>query len=433
MNFQDKECISADAKPSILFLDTAYTLKMVSERKLEQEFHSRECGGYFNHVWGVHPIADLPEKRKLKYGGFTLSIVEFSPHQTIIEGETAYYSILKYCFPLNFFVSQLRFVWYLTGLVKREKVGIILSTDPYLCGIIGLLVRWFTGVPLVIWVLANYDDTFKATGKLAMPRLFRWRWVEKVVEKIVFRRADLVAGGNQDNLEFALRNGAATGKSTVFPVGKLIHRYHLAEPKSRDVDEFFIRSKRSYYFMYVGRLLEVKHPDDVIRAFSVIDRNVPNCALIMAGDGTMRADLEQLARDLNIHDKVYFLGNVSQERLANLLAGCFAVLSPLTGRSLIEAALAEIPIVAYDRDWQSDFVGASGAGIIVPFRDWQKMGEAAVQLLSQPEEARRMGESARRKGLDACDLEKIYAHEQMEFEKLMSRATSRRKFEAMRK
>lgn len=427
MNCRDKECVSADIKPSILFLDTAYTLKMVNERKLEQEFNSRECGGYFDHVWGVHPIADLPEKRKLNYDGFKLSIVEFSPHQTVIEGVTAYFSGLKCCFPLNFFVSQFRFVGYLIGVVKREKIGIILSTDPYLCGIIGLLVRWFTGVPLVIWVVANYDDTYKATGKLAMPRLFRWRWVEKVVERIVFRCADLVAGGNQDNLEFALRNGAVSGKSTIFPVGKLIHRSHLAEPKSRDIDELFIQSKRSYHFIYVGRLLEVKHPDDVIRAFSVIDRDVPNCALIMAGDGTMRADLERVARDLNIHEKVYFLGNVSQERLANLLAGCFAVLSPLTGRSLIEAALAEIPIVAYDRDWQSDFVGASGAGIIVPFRDWQKMGEAAVQLLSQPEEARRLGESARRKGLDACDLEKIYAHEQMEFDKLLRQANQSEK------
>jgi glycosyltransferase involved in cell wall biosynthesis len=303
-------------------------------------------------------------------------------------------------------------------LVKREKIGIILSTDPYLCGIIGLLVKWFTGAPLVIWVVANYDAVFNATGKPAMPRLFRWRWVEKIVERTVFHCADLVAGGNKDNLEFALKNGAAPARSTVFPVGKLIHKSHLMKPVLRDDDAFFATNKQSHFFIYVGRLLEVKHPDDVIRAFSVIDREVPNCALIMAGDGTMRADLERLAHELNIPDKVHFLGNVSQERLANLLAGCFAVLSPLTGRSLIEAALAEIPIVAYDRDWQSDFVGAS-AGIIVPFRDWHKMGEAAVHLLSHLDEARRMGESARNKGLEACDLEKIYAHEKMEFGKLL--------------
>lgn len=412
---------SVGQKPRLLFLDTAYTLKMVRERELEQEFASRECGGYFDHVWGVHPIADIPEKRKLNYDGFKLSTVEFSKNQTVIEGSSAYYSVIRHCFPLNFFVSQIRFAGYLIGLVKRERIAIALSTDPYLCGLVGLLIKLFTGTPLVIWVVAHYDDTFNATGIPAMPRLFRWRWVEKIVERIVLRGADLVAGGNQNNLDFALNNGATSSRSTIFPTGKVIHRQHLVEPRLRDEDELFTTSQKSYHFIYVGRLIEAKHPDDVLRAFSVIDRSVPNCALIMAGDGSMRAHLEKMAREMDVHDKVHFLGSISQKRLASLLAGCFAVLSPLTGRSLIEGALAGLPIVAYDRDWQGDFVGKSGAGVIVPFRDWQKIGEAAVHLVRHPEDAKRMGEASRRKGLEICDLEKIYEHERREFDKLLER------------
>ena len=415
-----ERCNFDDAKPKILFLDTQYTIKMVKERGLEQEFASRECGGYFGHVWGVHPIADIPEKRKLNYGGFEISLCEFSQGQTIIEGESAYFSCFRRFFPLNFLVSQIRFLFYLIALVRRERISIVLSTDPYLCGIFGLLIKWVTGTPLVIWVVANYDDTFKATGKPAMPRLFRRRWLEKIVERCVFRWSNLVAGGNQDNLEFSLKNGATLNKTTVFPVGKLIHRHHLVDPRLRDVDGLILKNKDSYYFIYVGRLLEVKHPDDVLRAFSVLDRELPSCTLLMAGDGTMRPDLEELARDLAIYDRVFFLGNVSQERLAKLLAGCFAVFSPLTGRSLIESALAGLPIVAYDRDWQSDFVGRSGAGIVVPFRDWRKMGGAAIRLVRQPEEARKMAEASRQKGLELCDLEKIYEHERKEYEKLLS-------------
>jgi len=410
----------AGQKPRILYIDMAYTLKMVKERDLGQVFASRECGGYFDHVWAVHPIADIPESRKLYFDGFKLSIAEFSKDQTVIEGVSAYYSALKHCFPINFFLSQIRLVAYLIGLVKRERISIVYSTDPYLGGIIGLLLKLFTGTSLVIWVIANFDDLYKATGACAMPRLFRWRWVEKVVEKIVFRWADLVAGGNQNNLEFALNNGATSKKATVFPVGKLMYRQHMIEPGLRDVDEFLITSQAAHHFIYVGRLLELKHPDDVLRAFSLINQNVPNCALIMAGDGPMRANLEKLAHELGVNDKVHFLGYINQKRLANLLPGCFAVLSPLTGGALIEGALAGLPIVAYDRDWQGEFVGKSGAGVIVPYRDWQKMGDAAVHLLCHPVEAIRMGEAARRKGLEACDLEKIYGHERSEFDKLLN-------------
>ena len=408
-------------KPRILYIDMAYTLKMVNERELVQVFASRECGGYFDHVWAAHPIADVPEKRRLDFDGFKLSIVEFSKYQTVIEGQSAYYSVARHCFPINFFLSQIRFLAYLISLVKRERISIIYSTDPYLGGLIGLLIKLFTGTSLVIWVIANFDDLYKAKAVCAFPRIFRWRWVEKIVEKIVFRGADLVAGGNQNNLEFALNNGATRKKATVFPVGKLMYRQHMIEPGFREADEFFISSKEARHFIYIGRLLELKHPDDVLRAFSVINRDESDCALIMAGDGPMRADLEALAHELDIYDKVHFLGYLSQKRLCSMLAGCFAVLSPLTGGSLVEGALAGLPIVAYDRDWQPDFVGKSGAGVIVPFRDWQRMGEAAVHLLHHPEKAMRMGKAARRKGLETCDLEKIYGHERSEFDKLLKR------------
>lgn len=408
-------------KPRILYIDLAYTIKIVRERGLEQEFDSRDCGGYFEYVWGVHPIADIPEKRKLDYDGFKLLQVEFSKNQTIVEGSSAYYSFLKYIFPLNFLVSQTRFIIYLIGLVKREHISIVMSSDPCFSGFVGVFVKLFTKARLVIWVISNNDDTYKATGLPVMPRLFRWRWVEKIIEKIVLRKADLVAGGNQNNLEFALNNGAKLNKATVFPVGKLIFKQHLLEPGLRDKDELFIKSRASYHFIYVGRLADIKHPDDVLRAFEVINRMVPDCALIMAGDGPMRTDLENMVREMEIQDRVHFLGNINQMHLANLLAGCFAVLSPLTGRSLIEGALAGLPIVAYDRDWQPDFISKSGAGIIVPFRDWQKMAESAVYLIQHPAEAKRMGESARRAGLEACDLEKLYEHERKEFDKLLKR------------
>ncbi|MFA6321677.1 MAG: glycosyltransferase [Candidatus Omnitrophota bacterium] len=420
-----KKTVISQAGPRALFLDTAYTLKMCRERELEQEFVSRECGGYFDHIWGVHPIADIPENRKPECDGFKVSITEFSGRQTAIEGSSAYFQYLKYCFPLNFIVSQIRLISYLIGLVKRERIQFIISTDPYFCGIIGLAVKIFSGASLVVWVAANYDDTFKATGIPAMPRLFRWRWVEKMIERIVFSCADLVAGVNRNNLEFALKNGARRDRATIFSNGKLINQRHLMEPCLRDKDDFFISSSKTRHFIYVGRLTEVKHPDDVLRAFSVIDKNVPGCALIMAGDGPMRGWLEKLAHELNISSRVYFLGNLNQNSLANLLAGCFASLSPLTGRSLFESALAGLPIVAYDRDWQGDFVGGGGAGLVVPFRDWQKMGEAAIYLLRHADETTKMALASRRKGLQECSLEDLYAHEKKEFDNLLMRKTKK--------
>lgn len=406
-------------KPSIMYLDMAYTLEIVKERGLDQEFLSRECGGYFKHVWGVHPVADIPRKKELTYEGFKVLKEAYSENQTIIEGSSAYYSVLKYFFPLNFIVSQVRFVLYLISLVKREKISIILSTDPHFSGLIGLFIKIFTKTKLVIWVVAHNDDIFKATGKIANPRLFRKRWVEEIVEKLVFINSDLVAGANQNNLDFALSKGAKIYKSTIFPNGKLINKKHQLDPSLREVDEFFINFPEKFCFVYIGRMIDIKFPDDVLRAFSLINNMNSDSALIMAGDGDMMPELQNLALELGISDNVHFLGNLSQSRLASLLAGCFAVLSPLTGRSLIESSLAGLPIVAYDRDWQLDFVERTGAGIIVPFRDWKKMAEVSIHLINNLDEAKKYGIAARVAGLEICDLEKLFSHEKNEFNKLL--------------
>ena len=406
-------------KPRLLYIDMAYTLEMVKERELDQFVAARECGGYFDHVWSVHPFADVPNRRKPDLDGFKISTIEFSKRQTLIEGASAYYPSLKCFFFINFIASQIRFFVFLLQLVKKERISIVHSEEPYFGGIIASLLKLLTRTSMVIGVVANYDELYQATGVCAFPRIFRRRWIEKIIENIVFRYADLVAGVNRNNLEYAVNNGANSNKTVVFTFGRLMNRKHQVESKLREKDELFSAVQAAHFFVYVGRLLELKHPDDVVRAFAVINQGNPKCALIIAGDGPMRIDLEKLAFELGVSNKVHFLGNIGQSRLTKLLAGCFAYLSPLTGGALVEAALAGLPVIAYDRDWQGEFIGDNAAGVLVPFREWRKMGEAAVDLLSDPERVVKMGAEARRKGLELTDLTKIYAVQRTAFEKML--------------
>jgi len=405
---------------NIIFLDTAYTLKMARARALDQEFISRQCGDFFQHVWAINPIADLQDKTPLKFEGFKVDIVAFSENQTVIEGVTTYYKILKKIAPLNFIFSQLRLLIYTVKLARANKVNIICCTDPYFVGILGVLLKFFTKAKLVIWVFGNYDDIYESTGTLAMPRLFKRRWVEKFVERFVFKNSDLIAGGNHDCLQFVLNNGVPQEKTTLFPIGKLISRAHQIDPLARSSDIFFDGKKDVKVFIFIGRLLKLKFPDHAIFAFTEINKIYPDAELIMAGDGEMRSELLAICSDFGITTKVHFLGNLDQDKLSNLMACCFACLSPLSGRSLVEVTLAGLPVIAYDRDWQSDYLLASGAGTIVPFMDWKAMGAAAIDLLNSPDDAKVMSRRARKLGLEFTDLDTIYAHEKSQYSKLLA-------------
>ena len=344
---------------------------------------------------------------------------QFSKNQTIIEGSSAYYKAFKNVFPINFILSQIAFTRYLIRLVKKEKIGVIIVTEPYFCGVLGLFVKFFTKAKLVLWVVAHYDEIYQATGSPAFPRLYRKRWVEKIIERIVFKSVDLTAGAAKSVQEYVLKNGATLNKFTVFPIGKLIHPLHKIDPQLRAKEEVTTQISAKYIFVYVGRMLDIKFPDDVVKAFEVICRTSSDCALIMAGDGPMLKELKVMVAELGIAQKVHFIGIIDQTKLANIMSDCFAVLSPLTGRSLVEASLAALPIIAYDRDWQLDFVTKSGNGVVVPFRDWESMGKEALALIANPTQTLKYAAASRQAGLVFVDTKEIYAHEQREFTKLL--------------
>ncbi|MEM7016838.1 MAG: glycosyltransferase, partial [Pseudomonadota bacterium] len=58
----------------------------------------------------------------------------------------------------------------------------------------------------------------------------------------------------------------------------------------------------------VGRLVEVKNYPSLVKGFTKLYKNHPQARLVFVGDGDQRQVLEQLARENNVSDQVYFPG-----------------------------------------------------------------------------------------------------------------------------
>ncbi|GLT18913.1 glycosyl transferase [Vibrio zhanjiangensis] len=96
-----------------------------------------------------------------------------------------------------------------------------------------------------------------------------------------------------------------------------------------------------------GRLEEVKGHDLLLRAMPFVDSKVK---LVIAGDGTKRQTLIQLAKDLHISDRVYFLGLVDDMPNFYRALDVFCLPSRCEGFPLatLEAQACGIPTVAHD-------------------------------------------------------------------------------------
>ncbi|GMU52087.1 MAG: hypothetical protein AMXMBFR33_12330 [Candidatus Xenobia bacterium] len=392
----------------LLVLDMSYTLKAIRERKLLTPVLARDLDGFFEKVWSVHPLGPAEEA----------SVIEesvLSERHVFIQG-TVGGGALPWT---RFALEQVRLFHKLERLIRDERISLIRVGDPYYLGLLGLSLSRLTGVPLAMRLAANHDRLYRDTGRPVMPRLFKWRWVEKLVEWIVFPRTDLVAALNQENLDYALWSGARRERATIFRLGNLIHPDHFLPPKQRPKGVLADLPGEGPILASVARLEPVKMPEHIVLLLGALRERGIRARGLVVGDGTMRGEIQELARRLQVESQLIMVGNRDQEWLARALPECEVVVSFVTGRALTEAALAGAAVVSYDLDWQRELIVSGRTGELVPAGDVEAMAAAVAGFLQDPERARACGQRLRELALSMMEPERLSEHERATYRKLL--------------
>jgi glycosyltransferase involved in cell wall biosynthesis len=410
----------------LLVLDLTFTLEMVRQRGLEESVTCRDLRGFFSHVWTVHPFATLltSDDWTPRYGRPVGH--EINAAHTFIEGKVGRFAWLRNIFPLNFLLSQASLLISLLRLIRREKIDVIRAGDAQYLGLLGWALARLSGIPLVVRVGANYEVLRQSTGTPLQPRLFRSIRTERKVEQFVLKRADLVAGANQENLDFALRSGARPEHSTLFRYGNLIDKRHFTDPASRNPDPAAFRRlelEPKKFLLTIARLEAnaLKYPEDIVKVLARLRDRGHDIKAVIAGEGRLRPALVEQARELGVADQLILPGNLEQEWLAELIPHAAAFVSPHAGRALSEAALGAAPVVAYDIDWQRELIETGVTGFLIPHRAWEAMSDGVERYLRDPELARAMGRALRERALDMLDADRLDRHEREQYAKLLGR------------
>lgn len=408
------------AERTLIYIDLAYTSRIVRARGHEDFWHARHSDGFFSKVIGIHPIADIADN-EVRH---RTRLIRFSPHQLVIEGTSQACKLPPKLLPLNFPLSQLALLNGLRRALSERPIAAVYANDPLYAGLFGWALARMLRRPLIIFVPAEFDQLYAETGKLSSPRIFRTRRMEQAALRFVLSRADMVVAVANSVRDLALRYGTKPERIAELSHGKFLARAHFSPPDERPdpgpiLDQFGIQ-RGSPLLIYVGRHHPVKYPDDAVRAMAHALRDHPEATGVMTGDGEMRGDLGALSSELGMRDRIIFTGLVDQTVLTALVP-LAVTLSPLTGMALMECALGGSPIVAYDCDWQGQFVRDGEMGFVVPFRDWRAMGDAAARLLDDPALRTLFGNAGRARALAWIDLEGNMAREQKAFADLLAR------------
>lgn len=196
-----------------------------------------------------------------------------------------------------------------------------------------------------------------------------------------------------------LRLGAVPeSKLVAIPNGIRIERYAAADESTRGrLRDSLGLPAQTRVIGTVGRLAPAKDHLGLITAFAELSGRVPDCALVIVGDGELRGELEARIRAAALQDRVFLLGD--RNDVGDLLRGfdLFAMSSRTEGYSiaLLEASAAALPIVATDVGGNAEIVRDGVNGRLVPAGDSLRMMTALQELVEDPALRAVLGQAGR--------------------------------------
>jgi len=140
----------------------------------------------------------------------------------------------------------------------------------------------------------------------------------------------------------------------------------------------------TYTFIGIGNLIPNKDFTTALRAFAATARSAPGAKLLLVGDGEEADALRALAAELNIQDKVCFLGRIDNHRLPEVLGECDCFVLPSRyetfGVVYLEAMASGLPVIATRCGGPEEFVNDQN-GILVPVGDVEALAAAMRQIM----------------------------------------------------
>jgi glycosyltransferase involved in cell wall biosynthesis len=149
----------------------------------------------------------------------------------------------------------------------------------------------------------------------------------------------------------------------------------------------------------VGRLEVQKRFDLLIRAVAALRERHSPIRLILAGDGSLRQELESLVRQEGLDGVCRLVGHVDDLVEFHHALDLLVQSSEYEGTPnvVLEAMAMETPVIATDVGGTAELTRSSVEGIIVPAGDVPALVEAIDGVMSDPDAARKRAGAARRR------------------------------------
>jgi len=302
---------------------------------------------------------------------------------------------------------------------RKEKFDIV-HTHTAKPEIYGQIAAKLAGIPIIVDTLHGFD--FPAGVSAFSGKIFFF------LQKIA---------GKCSSCIFSISNAIIN-----ITLKRNIYRPGLLKYLGRDIDterfnpnkfsqDFIIQKKKELgiplnkkIIGIVARLVAEKGYLDLFEAFKKVVLKFPQTILLVIGqEEPERGDAIRMniVKKYGIENNVIFLGERSDVDEIYPLMDVFVLPSHREGlgASLLEASAMEKPVITIDVGGCPEAVSDGKTGILVPLKNIEKLSQAIVYLLNNPEKAKEMGRRGREKILREFNEKLIFNRLKEEYQRLI--------------
>lgn len=230
------------------------------------------------------------------------------------------------------------------------------------------------------------------------------------LEKLAGRWTDYLVVINREDEEAAKRYGIVPTQRVCYTPGIGVDTEYYSPSAVPEAEVVRVRqelglSPESPLFLSIAEFNPGKRHQDILKALARLGRSDVHMAF--AGTGPLMEQMQQLASDLGMKERVHFLGY--RPDVPALIRACVATLlaSEREGlpRSVMESLCLEIPVIGTQTRGIRDLLEGD-CGLIVKLGDVEGLAEAMAWMLDHPEAAKMMGKRGRER-MNSYDLRQI--------------------------
>jgi len=343
---------------------------------------------------------------RLKSRGWKVGVVSLMPPKAYVEDlEAAGVPVFSLGIRRKF--PDPRPFLRLVRIIRRWQPQIVHSHMVH-ANLLARIVRPLAPFPVLICTAHNINEG----GRL-----------REILYRLTDPLCDLTTQVSQAGLERYVRVGAVPRRKIRYiPNGVDTERF-----KPNPEDRLKVRKELGvdgFVWLAVGRFDPQKDYPNMLQAFARVVRKYPDTVLLIAGDGSLRETMENLARELGVEKQAKFLGIRRDIPQLMNAADAYVMSSSWEGMPmvLLEASATGLPIVATDVGGNREIVLEGKTGFLAPPGNPEALALAMVRLMDLPEEKRlEMGRKAREHVAEHFSLEKVVDLWEALYEELLRR------------